>query len=98
MAGERVQRTKQHWTWHWVALIVALAMMAIGVDTGHIHTIRAEHDYGDLPRRGEDRPRNYVYQRDGWACRVCGDEIALETMEARTLFWCPSCQAGRARR
>ena len=31
MAGERVQRTKQHWTWHWVALIVALAMMAIGV-------------------------------------------------------------------
>lgn len=75
-----------------------VAMMAIGVDTGHIHTIRAEHDYGDLPRRGEDRPRNYVYQRDGWACRVCGDEIALETMEARTLFWCPSCQAGRARR
>lgn len=31
MAGERVQRTKQQWTWHWAALIVAIAMMAIGV-------------------------------------------------------------------
>lgn len=31
MAGEGVQRTKQHWTWHWAAFIVALAMMAIGV-------------------------------------------------------------------
>lgn len=71
------------------------AMMVVGVDTGHIHTIRPEHDHGDLPRRGADRPRNYVYQRDGWACRVCGDEVALETMEARTLFWCPTCQPGR---
>ena len=60
-----------------------VAMMAIGVDTGHIHTIRAEHDHGDLPRRGADRPRNYVYQRDGWACRVCGDEIALGVVDGR---------------
>ena len=72
-----------------------VALMAVGVDTGAIHTIRDEHDHGDLPRRGTDRPRNYVYQRDGWECRVCGTEIALQTMEARTLFWCPTCQAGR---
>ena len=72
-----------------------VAMMAIGVDTGAIHTIRPDHDHGDLPRRGADRPRNYVYQRDGGDCRVCGTEIAVQTMEARTLFWCPTCQPGR---
>ncbi|RBA37162.1 Fpg/Nei family DNA glycosylase [Dietzia maris] len=72
-------------------------LMEVGVETGAIHTIRPEHDHGDVPRRGADRPRNYVYQRDGWECRVCGDEIALQTMDARTLFWCPTCQAGRPR-
>ena len=70
-----------------------VALMAVGVDTGAIHTIRTEHDHGDLPRRGADRPRNYVYQRDGWACRVCGTPIAQQKLEARTLFWCPGCQA-----
>jgi endonuclease-8 len=74
-----------------------VTLMEVGVETGAIHTIRPEHDHGDVPRRGADRPRNYVYQRDGWACRVCGDEIALQTMDARTLFWCPTCQAGRPR-
>ncbi|MBB1011004.1 endonuclease-8 [Dietzia kunjamensis] len=74
-----------------------VTLMEVGMETGAIHTIRPEHDHGDVPRRGADRPRNYVYQRDGWACRVCGDEIALQTMDARTLFWCPTCQAGRPR-
>lgn len=67
-------------------------LMAVGVETGGIVTIRPQHDHGDVPRRGADRPRNYVYQRDGWDCRVCGDEIRMQTMEARTLFWCPGCQ------
>jgi endonuclease-8 len=67
-------------------------LMAVGVDTGGIVTIRPPHDHGDVPRRGSDRPRNYVYQRDGWACRVCGDDIRLTTLDARTLFWCPTCQ------
>ena len=67
-------------------------LMKVGAQTGDIHTIRPQHDHGDVPRRGAGRPRNYVYQRDGWACRVCGDEIRMQTMEARTLFWCPDCQ------
>ncbi|MET3859479.1 endonuclease-8 [Dietzia sp. 2505] len=69
-------------------------LMAVGVEAGGIVTIRPEHDHGDVPRRGADRPRNYVYQRDGWACRVCGDGIRSAAMEARTLFWCPTCQGG----
>ena len=68
-------------------------LMQVGVETGAIHTIRPEHDHGDVPRRGADRPRNYVYQRDGMDCRVCGERVRLETMEARTLYWCPICQA-----
>ena len=72
-----------------------VALMEIGVRTGAIHTIRPEHDHGDVPRRGADRPRNYVYQRDGWECRVCGDEVRQQAMEARTLYWCPTCQPGR---
>lgn len=72
-------------------------LMPIGVDTGAIVTIRPEHDHGDVPRRGADRPRNYVYQRDGRDCRVCGDEILVRTVEARSLFWCPTCQARGSR-
>lgn len=72
-----------------------VALIKIGVRTGAIHTIRPEHDHGDVPRRGADRPRNYVYQRDGWECRVCGDEVRQQAMEARTLYWCPTCQPGR---
>lgn len=69
-------------------------LMPIGVETGGIVTIRPEHDHGDVPRRGADRPRNYVYQRDGLDCRVCGDPVLKSTMESRTVFWCPRCQGG----
>lgn len=71
-----------------------VALMPIGVETGGIVTIRPEHDHGDVPRRGADRPRNYVYQRDGWECRVCGTEVRVREVEARSLFWCPTCQPG----
>jgi endonuclease-8 len=33
-----------------------------------------------------------VYRRAGEACRVCGTPIRTEVMEARNLFWCPTCQ------
>jgi endonuclease-8 len=38
------------------------------------------------------RPRTYVYRRAGEPCRVCGTAIRTEAMEARNLFWCPTCQ------
>ena len=86
--GRELARAEFHAVW---ADLVEL--MQVGVETGAIHTIRPEHDHGDVPRRGADRPRNYVYQRDGMPCRVCGEQVRLETMEARTLYWCPACQA-----
>ena len=69
-------------------------LMPVGVETGGIVTVRAEHDHGDLPRRGADRPRNYVYHRDGLPCRVCGDLIRVTEMAGRSLYWCPTCQLG----
>lgn len=35
----------------------------------------------------------YVYHRAGQPCRVCGTPISLAEMQARKLYWCPSCQA-----
>ena len=36
--------------------------------------------------------RYFVYQRHGKPCRVCGALVVLETMAARKLYYCPSCQ------
>lgn len=71
-------------------------LMPIGVDTASIVTIRPQHDHGDVPRRGADRPRNYVYQRDGLDCRVCGTPVVVAPMENRSLYWCPGCQPSRS--
>lgn len=89
-AGRDVDRAEFDAVWRDL-----VEVMKVGADTGAIHTIRPRHDHGDVPRRGADRPRNYVYQRDGLPCRVCGDEIRQQSMEARTLYWCPTCQPGR---
>lgn len=35
----------------------------------------------------------YVYQRHGQPCRRCGTPIALADMQARKLYWCPTCQS-----
>ncbi|MFN3341007.1 MAG: hypothetical protein ACK40Z_15010, partial [Dietzia sp.] len=51
--GTRISREQFAAIWDDLA-----ALMPIGVDTGGIVTIRPEHDHGDVPRRGGDRPRN----------------------------------------
>ncbi|HAF10421.1 MAG TPA: DNA lyase [Chloroflexi bacterium] len=47
-------------------------------------------------RRGEEL---WVYDRAGKPCRVCGSTIALRRQgdAGRATYYCPSCQAGRAR-
>jgi len=34
----------------------------------------------------------YVYRRNGRPCLRCGTAIALQELQGRNLFWCPSCQ------
>lgn len=66
-------------------------LMKVGVRRGRIHVVRPEDDHGP-GSYAPDRPRTYVYRRAGEPCRLCGTEIAVAELEARNLFWCPSCQ------
>jgi endonuclease-8 len=83
--GRRVSR--EEWDSIWADLCVLLRS---GVRAGRIVTTRPQ----DRARRGRPRREDsfYVYRRAGEPCRICGTEIVIETMVARNLFWCPSCQ------
>ncbi|MGO1256036.1 MAG: Fpg/Nei family DNA glycosylase [Microbacterium gubbeenense] len=67
-------------------------LLTIGVDTGQMMTIDGLE--GDEWRRAmaSRDDRHWVYHRAGLPCRVCGTEILLEEMQARKLYWCPTCQ------
>jgi len=79
--------TEEEFDAAWTDLV---ALMKVGVSRGKIITVRKEDDKGSPGLRG--RPRSYVYRRTGEPCRVCGTPIRTEVMEARNLFWCPTCQ------
>ena len=72
----------------WTDLV---ALMKVGVRRGKIVVVHPEHDRG-APSYREGRPRTYVYRRAGDPCRVCSTPVRTVEMEARNLFWCPSCQ------
>jgi endonuclease VIII len=68
-------------------------LMADGVRTGRIDTVRPEHLTDSERRaRGQRRGHSYVYRRDGEPCRVCGTRVRTAELQARNLFWCPRCQ------
>lgn len=73
----------------WTDLV---ALMKVGVRRGKIITIRPEDDRG-APSYGRGRPRTYVYRRAGDPCRVCGTTVRTAELEARNVFWCPTCQS-----
>lgn len=73
----------------WTDLVT---LMNIGVRRGKIVVVRPEDDHG-APSYGPGRPRTYVYRRAGEACRVCTATVLTVELEARNVFWCPSCQA-----
>ncbi|MDO5077595.1 Fpg/Nei family DNA glycosylase [Corynebacterium sp.] len=70
-------------------------LMADGVRTGRIDTVRPEHTperMGRPPRKDDHGGEVYVYRREGQPCWQCGTEIAHKVLEGRNLFWCPTCQ------
>ena len=63
-----------------------------GIATGAMLT-REEDDPAARERALADvAERHWVYKRTGEPCYVCGTPIAVETMAARNLYWCPTCQ------
>ncbi len=91
--GTRV--TRRRWNGIWADLV---ELMAYGVRTGRIDTVRPEHEpeaMGREPRVDDHGGEVYVYRRSGQACHVCGSRIQTKVLEGRNLFWCPRCQRRR---
>jgi endonuclease VIII len=91
--GQKV--SKRRWNSLWADLV---ELMAEGVRTGRIDTVRVEHtpeEMGRAPRVDDHGGEVYVYRRHGQACYVCGSTIATRVLEGRNLFWCPRCQRRR---
>jgi len=83
---------KRQWDALWSDLVV---LMAEGVITGRIDTVRPEHTpeaMGRPPRVDDHGGEVYVYRRTGMDCLVCGSRVRTAVLEGRNLFWCPRCQ------
>lgn len=89
------------WRAIWDDLVV---LMAEGVRTGRIDTVRPEHlpeAMGRAPRVDDHGGEVYVYRRSDQACHVCERPVRTEVLGGRNLFWCARCQPvfrSRARR
>jgi endonuclease-8 len=70
-------------------------LMAEGVRTNRIDTVRPEHTpeaMGRDPRRDDHGGEVYVYRRHEQPCHVCGTRIRTRELAGRNAFWCPRCQ------
>ena len=91
--GQKV--SKRRWDALWDDLV---GLMAYGVGTGRIDTVRPEHEpeaMGRAPRVDDHGGEVYVYRRQGQVCHVCGSIVRTKVLEGRNLFWCPTCQRRR---
>lgn len=81
--------TEDRWIPLWADLV---KLMRAGLRAGRIVTTRPlDRDLQGGYVRGEDA--HYVYRRTGLPCRVCGRPIAMQLLQARKLYWCPTCQS-----
>jgi formamidopyrimidine-DNA glycosylase len=90
----RAGRTLRSGQWRamWDDLVV---LMAEGVRSGRIDTVRPEHTpeaMGRPPRADDHGGEVYVYRRAGQSCLVCGGRVRTEVLAGRNLFWCAHCQ------
>ncbi len=90
----RPGRTLRRGQWDavWADLV---ELLAEGVRTGRIDTVRPEHTpdaMGRPPRKDDHGGEVYVYRRTGQPCLVCGSSVRTAELKGRNLFWCPRCQ------
>lgn len=87
MAGRDL--TEPQWALLWTDLV---RLMRAGLRSGRIiTTLPLDRDRQRGYVRREDA--HYVYRRTGLPCRACGTPIAMQFLQARKLYWCPTCQA-----
>jgi endonuclease-8 len=80
----------RQWQEMWADLV---GLMADGVRTGRIDTVRPEHlTDAEIAHVGPRRGLSYVYRRAGEPCRVCGTRVRTTELQARNLYWCGTCQ------
>jgi endonuclease-8 len=80
------------WRAMWEDLV---ELMADGVRSGTIDTVRPEHTpeaMGRPPRKDDHGGEVYVYRRTGQPCHVCTRPVRTEVLGGRNLFWCGRCQ------
>ncbi|CAM3589465.1 Fpg/Nei family DNA glycosylase [Nocardioides zeicaulis] len=80
------------WRAMWADLV---ELMAEGVRTGRIDTVRPEHTpaaMGREPRQDDHGGEVYVYRRTAMPCLVCGGTVRTAELAGRNAFWCPRCQ------
>ena len=80
-AGRRLPKVR--WNAMWVDLV---ALMAEGVVSGRIDTVRPEHEpeaMGRPPRADDHGGEVYVYRRDGMDCWVCGNSVRKRVLGGR---------------
>ena len=88
--GNRLTRKQFRAVWDDLVLL-----MAEGVRTGRIDTVRPEHTpeaMGREPRKDDHGGEVYVYRRQDQPCWVCGSRVRTEVLNTRNSFWCPGCQ------
>jgi endonuclease-8/formamidopyrimidine-DNA glycosylase len=87
--------TAAQWAELWTDLRL---LMADGVRTGRIDTVRPEHTpeaMGRPPRIDDHGGEVYVYRRAGQPCLLCETPVRTVELAGRNLFWCPTCQPPR---
>ena len=71
----------------------AVNLMSDGMVDRRIVTTRAK-DRPHPKGKAQREEVHYVYRRHGQPCFVCGTTIQRVDLAGRTLYWCPTCQAG----
>jgi len=83
MPGNALPREVIENLWHDSA-----KLLKVGVKTSFMIT------RDDLfTKRPSKADRNWVYKREGQACRVCSTNVSIEIMAGRKLYWCAGCQS-----
>lgn len=68
-------------------------LLADGVATGVMLTRSDLDAAGKKKALGNASLRHFVYKRQGKPCLQCGKPVAMDIMQARKLYFCPTCQS-----